>query len=364
MDRFSRADALRWATLILGVAALAIFASNWAPIVLAAWVAQLARPLLRRFSRAFGGRSNAAGAVVVLLLLVVLVPVATMMISLGGSAFNLGRALLRSSGGKQAAASLVSGGSNNASPLPIKSFGPAQVFDLAREYGGQAWDVLGTIAEQTAGGALGLFLFVMGVYYFLVEGPRTYAWVENRSPLSPIHLRRFRAAFHEVGKGLLVGVGLTGLAQAGVATIAFIALGIPRALVLGMLTFVMSLIPSVGTAIVWVPISIGLAVTGRTSAAVVLVIIGAGVISTVDNVLRPVFSRYGELQMSSFALLLSMFGGLALFGGWGLALGPLIVRLAVEAFDIAKEMHLFGSLPAGDSPADSQRLPEEYDVEP
>jgi predicted PurR-regulated permease PerM len=187
--------------------------------------------------------------------------------------------------------------------------------------------------------------------------------MENRSPLSPLHLRRFRAAFHEVGKGLLVGVGLTGLAQAGVATIAYFALGIPRALVLGMLTFVMSLIPSIGTAIVWVPLAIGLAVTGRTTAAVILVIIGAGVISTVDNVLRPVFSRYGELQMSSFALLLSMFGGLALFGGWGLALGPLVVRLAVEALDIAKEAHVFGPVPASDAPVDSQRLPEEYDVE-
>lgn len=356
MERLSRNDALRWTTLVLGIGALAVFATNWAPIVVAAWVAHLARPLLGRFSRAFGGRSSAAGILVVLLLLVVLVPFATMLISLGGSAITLGRLVMRSSGGKQAAASLVSGGSPGG---PSKPFGPAQVLDLAREYGGQAWEVLGTIAEHTAGGVLGLFLFVLGVYYFLVEGPRTYAWAENRSPLAPVHLRRLRAAFHEVGKGLLVGVGLTGLAQAGVATIAYFFLGIPRALVLGLLTFVMSLIPSVGTAIVWIPIAIGLAVTGRTTAAIVLVVIGVGVISTVDNILRPVFARYGELQLSSFALLLSMFGGLALFGGWGLALGPLVVRLAIEALEIAKETHLFG--PLTEPAADSQRYPDEGD---
>ena len=354
MERLSRTDALRWTTLLLGAAAIAVFATNWAPIVVAAWVAHLARPLLSRFSRAFGGRSSAAGILVVLLLLVVFVPFATMMISLGGSAITLGRLVSRSSGGKQAAASLVSG---TAEGGPSKPFGPAQVLDLAREYGGQAWDVLGTIAEHTAGGVLGLFLFVLGVYYFLVEGPRTYAWAENRSPLAPVHLRRLRAAFHEVGKGLLVGVGLTGLAQAGVATIAYFVLGIPRALVLGLLTFVMSLIPSIGTAIVWIPIAIGLAVTGRTTAAIVLVVIGVGVISTVDNVLRPVFARYGELQLSSFALLLSMFGGLTLFGGWGLALGPLLVRLAIEALEIAKETHLFGVV--AEPAADSQRYPDE-----
>jgi predicted PurR-regulated permease PerM len=357
MERLSRTDALRWTTLLLGVAAIAVFWTNWAPVVVAAWVAHLARPLLGRFSRAFGGRSSAAGVLVVLLLVVVLVPLATMFISLGGSAITLGRALLRSSGGRQAAASLVSGVPGQ----PTKPFGPAQVLDLAREYGGQAWDVFGTIAEHTAGGALGLFLFVLGVYYFLVEGPRSYAWAENRSPLAPVHLRRLRAAFHEVGKGLLVGVGLTGLAQAAVATIAYFVLGIPRALVLGMLTFVMSLIPSVGTAIVWVPIAIGLAVTGRTTAAIVLVAIGVGVISTVDNILRPIFARYGELQLSSFALLLSMFGGLALFGGWGLALGPLVVRLAIEALEIAKEEHLFG--PLTEPPADSRRPPDETDDE-
>ena len=176
-----------------------------------------------------------------------------------------------------------------------------------------------------------------------------------------MHLRRLRAAFHEVGKGLLVGVGLTGLAQAGVATIAYFFLGIPRALVLGLLTFVMSLIPSVGTAIVWIPIAVGLAVTGRTTAAAILVVIGVGVISTVDNILRPVFARYGELQLSSFALLLSMFGGLALFGGWGLALGPLLVRLAIEALEIAKETHLFG--PVTEPAADSRRSPDETDDE-
>ena len=152
MERLTRTDALRWTTLVLGVAALAVFATNWAPIVVAAWVAHLARPLLGRFSRAFGGRSSAAGILVVLLLLVVLVPFATMTISLGGSAITLGRLVLRSSGGKQAAASLVSGTNPGG---PSKPFGPTQVLDLAREYGGQAWEVLGTIAEHTAGGVLG-----------------------------------------------------------------------------------------------------------------------------------------------------------------------------------------------------------------
>jgi predicted PurR-regulated permease PerM len=106
-------------------------------------------------------------------------------------------------------------------------------------------------------------------------------------------------------------------------------------LVLGLLTCIASLIPSVGTALVWVPIAVGLALAGKTVSAAVLAAVGVFVIGTVDNVLRPVFARFGKLDLSSFALLVSIFGGLAIFGTGGLILGPLFVRLAKEALMIA-----------------------------
>ena len=103
-----------------------------------------------------------------------------------------------------------------------------------------------------------------------------------------------------------------------------------------MLTCIASLIPSVGTALVWVPIAIGLALAGKTGAAVVMAAVGMIVIGTVDNVMRPVFARYGKLELSTFVLLTSIFGGLAIFGTWGLLLGPLSARLAKEALMMAR----------------------------
>jgi predicted PurR-regulated permease PerM len=90
-------------------------------------------------------------------------------------------------------------------------------------------------------------------------------------------------------------------------------------------------IPAIGTALVWVPVAAGLALTGRTTEAIILGVIGIAVIGTVDNVARPYLARRGQLQLSTWAVLIAMFGGIELIGGWGLLLGPLAVRLAKEA---------------------------------
>ena len=67
-----------------------------------------------------------------------------------------------------------------------------------------------------------------------------------------------------------------------------------------------------------------------------MALVGTLVIGTVDNLMRPVFARYGKLHLSSFVLLTSIFGGLAIFGPWGLLLGPLFARLAKEALIMAR----------------------------
>jgi predicted PurR-regulated permease PerM len=106
--------------------------------------------------------------------------------------------------------------------------------------------------------------------------------------------------------------------------------------VLGLLTTAAALIPSVGTALVWVPVTAGLFLAGRDQAA--LVLLGVGLfVSVVDNLVRPGLSRYGKLELSSFVVLVAMLGGVAAFGGFGLLLGPLFVRLAVEGFRLLFE---------------------------
>lgn len=101
------------------------------------------------------------------------------------------------------------------------------------------------------------------------------------------------------------------------------------------MTAAASLIPSVGTALIWVPVAIGLGLSGRWGAAGILAAIGVFIIGTVDNILRPVLSRYGQLELPTFVLFLAIFGGITLYGAAGIILGPLLVRLGVEALAIA-----------------------------
>jgi predicted PurR-regulated permease PerM len=330
--------------LLLVAGALATFVPLWAPLVLAVWVAAMARPLLAKVAKITRGRHRAAGGILVVLVIAILIPAVIVVVSLSRGAADLVRGVLSSKGAKSALIAIVSGSKSSESSADLALLeSPEKWLDFVREHGEQAVKIVSDIAGAATDALLGIFIFLYAVYVFLVDGPAQYAWLESHAPLDTRYTRRLAAAFHETGRGLFVGVGLTGLAQGIVATITYLALGVPRALVLGLLTCAASLLPSIGTALVWVPIAAGLALTGRTVSAAILIGVGVFVIGTVDNVLRPVFARFGKLDLSTFVLLTSIFGGLAFFGAWGLVLGPIFARLAKEALIIARTERTLGA---------------------
>ncbi|HET9931367.1 MAG TPA: AI-2E family transporter, partial [Polyangiaceae bacterium] len=204
-------------------------------------------------------------------------------------------------------------------------------------------------AAQTVFGAattvvVDAFVFALGFHACLVDGRRAYQWLLDRSPIPRSHAVRLTRAFNETARGLLVGIGLTAVLQGAVATVGYELLSVPQAAVLGLLTTAAALVPSVGTALVWLPVTAGLFLAGREEAALVLLAVGLFV-SVVDNVVRPVLSRYGKLELSSFVVLVAMLGGVAAFGGFGLLLGPLFVRLALEGFRLLFEADAQSSPP-------------------
>lgn len=335
-------QALRTIVVLLAVATLLVLVPMWAPLVLAAWVAHLARPMLGRWEARLGHRRRAAGALVLALLLVLLSPIAVITVGLVSNAIDLVQRVLRSESGSAALRAIVSSDGERIDPSALLAT-PSKLLAFAREYGGRAWSALNAVAGMTAKLVVGLFVFLLGTYSMLVDGEEGSRWARRHAPIRPEHYDRLAAAFHETGRGLFIGIALTGALQSLLATAAYLALGVPSALVLGMLTFFGSLIPSIGTGLVWAPVAAGLALSGRTGAAIAMVAIGVGVISVIDNVVRPVFARYGKLDLPGFVVLVSMFGALALFGAWGLVLGPLLVRLFVEALRIAREERLTGA---------------------
>lgn len=328
----STASPLRWAVVGLTAAALYVCWPLWPALLLAAWTAALARPLHVRFERWLGGRRRAAAALSLLLFIFLLIPLVLVTLGVIVGAQDLWRAISETSSAKGALATIAAGaGAPSAPGLPTSFPG---VTELIERFGAQALDVLSKLAGAAARGLVGLFIYLGGAYVLLLDGPAAWSWIKRRSPLEPRHLVRFAAAFHETGRGLLVSVGLTTATQGVAATLIYLSLGVPRWWVLGAITGLASMVPLVGSALVWGPICAGLFITGHPIKGAILAGLGVVVISTVDNLLHPLFARLGALKLPTFVVLVALLGGVAVAGPWGALLGPLVVRLWLEAISL------------------------------
>ncbi len=325
---------LAWVVFILSGLAVWMLLPLWTPLLLAAWLAHIAWPVYQRVYRAMRQRERSAAVVTVSLATLMLAPLVLAGLSLSTSAAELGHKILASDSGSEALQALV--GHDGTEHLKLDEFELQQWLDLARRHGIQALGAANTLLTLATKLFVGLVVFVAAFYIFLVQGKQLYTWLLDRSPLARGHSHRLAEAFAETGHGLIVGVGLTSLIQGAIAALGYFATGVPSALVLGLATAVASLVPSVGSGLVWVPVTVGLAVSGRTGAAVALLIVG-GIVCTIDNVLRPLLMQYGNLRLNALLLFVSMLGGMAVFGGGGLLLGPLIVRMATEGLSMLKE---------------------------
>jgi predicted PurR-regulated permease PerM len=114
--------------------------------------------------------------------------------------------------------------------------------------------------------------------------------------------------------------------------VGFIVVGVPS-LLAGILIFIFSFFPYIGTAFVWLPIGIYLIIIGKVWQGIFILLWGALVISLIDNMLRPYLIK-GKAQVHPMIIFFSIFGGLALMGIWGIIFGPLIVSLAVTILHI------------------------------
>ncbi|MBK8937311.1 MAG: AI-2E family transporter [Polyangiaceae bacterium] len=324
-----RAERFLFLGLVLAACWVVLSLLPW--LLLALWVAGLVRPMHERVRGWVRGSERGAAIVVMGLTLAFIVPLGLVAGSLAQDAFNLGKGLLASEGGRAALSSLVSDGGEEG------KVSAGRIFAILQQHGDRAWNLMSIVLTTTASVMIGGLMFLYGTYVSLVDGKRTFAWFKSVLPFSRETIERMAVAFRQTGRGLFIGVGVTGLVQSAVATLTYLALGVPRALVLGVLTFAASIVPSFGTALVWMPIAVGLALTGRPGAAIALAVVGVFVVGTVDNLLRPLIAHRADAHLPTFVVMLGMFGGLVALGGWGVLLGPLILRLAMEALELNGE---------------------------
>ena len=185
-----------------------------------------------------------------------------------------------------------------------------------------------------AGGAfqavLVLFLFVMITVLCVTHAPLIYEFAHRLSGFPRPLLDRFVVTVRKAIFGVMVGVVFVALIQGFLCGLGFAVAGVPQPAFWGLIAAFVAPIPFVGTALVWLPISLWLWFTGAKTAAIGLTIWCTFVVAGVDNLLRPFFLKAG-IDATVVALVLSILCGLAAFGPVGVFAGPVLVAVAIQA---------------------------------
>jgi predicted PurR-regulated permease PerM len=207
-------------------------------------------------------------------------------------------------------------------------------------------NISGAIAGRTLGflgGVVGaifqMFFTVFTMYYLFRDGNRIFNGMLEVVPLNAVETRQIFDRTREVIHASVYGVIVIAMIQGTLGGLAFAALGLPSAVVWGVAMFFLSMIPMVGSSVIWVPTAIYLAMSGHWGKALALALWGALVIGTVDNFLRPklVGERAGLHELLIF---FSVLGGLQIWGPLGLVLGPVMIAVTLALFDIFKRLGL------------------------
>ena len=185
------------------------------------------------------------------------------------------------------------------------------------------------LASVTLNTALMLFFTIMTTFFVLRHWPAIMARTERLLPLHPAHTRIVLAEFQLVGKEVFIGTLLTGLTQGLLAGVGYAIAGVPEAPLLGAFTAICSLVPIVGTMLVWVPAGVLLAIVGHVGAGIFVLIWGAlAVVGLCDYVIRPKLVG-GQGHVPSLLTFIALFGGVEVFGLMGLIVGPVIASVAL-----------------------------------
>ncbi len=207
--------------------------------------------------------------------------------------------------------------------------GFAELQEQARVLGSSAASLAGDAAGATLSGLLTILFMGLAAYYVLRHWEGIVHHAELVFPFAPQHTRSFFGQFRVVGRAVLRGTVLTGLLQGVLAGLGYWMTGVPDPAFFGALTAVASIVPAVGTLLVWIPAGLYLMITGHTVAGIIELVYGALVVGIlVDYGIRPTLVGRGT-QVPAVLTFVAMFGGIEVFGLIGLVVGPVIVTLCV-----------------------------------
>lgn len=181
-----------------------------------------------------------------------------------------------------------------------------------------------------------LILIIFTLFFFFVDGQKMLERLMYWTPLPDKYDHLIFKKFRDVSYTVFFSTFMVALVQSTLMATAFFVVGLP-AFFPAIATALLSMIPFFGAWLVWVPAGIYLLAIGHVWQGLFMLIFGALIISTVDNVIR-MYMIKGKAEVHPIFVLFSVLGGIALFGFWGIVIGPLLISLAVTILNIYDEV--------------------------
>jgi len=316
-----------------------------APIMLGAVLTTVTYPMYRRIRDRLHGANRAASVMLILITFTVLLPALLMVVLLVQEANGVVKHLQsgdiertlhkidlanRMPWLKRVAPNFDPAAINPAHVIiPVVQKAPAWIAENGAS-------VIGGIA----GIVIALFLVLISAYFFYVEGETIVAEAAALSPLPARYNAQFAENFKGVIDATFRGQVITSLTEGVFIGAGMAIAGIPGAILWGAVSVVMSLLPVVGAAVVWIPAALYLFVAASIGdqnyfAPIFLTAWGIVVIPVIEHGVRP-WAMRGKMQLPAIPLLVAVLGGMEAFGFIGLVAGPLVFSLLMSIIDIYK----------------------------
>lgn len=329
--------------LVLGVSLL-FLAVTWPflkALLLGAMFAGLCHSFCQWLTRRLGGRTTLAAVLTVLLLFIVLFGPLSILVGLvvtqaaqvSKEALPWLQQHLGATSGFNVHDWLVQRFPSLASYVPEQEKILETVGSITQSAGGVVVAGASNMTASTAAFLLDLFVMFYAMFFFLQDGTRTLAKIFYYTPLTDEDEQRLLDRVTSITRATVKGTVVIGVIQGTLAGLGFWVAGINGAAFWGTVMTVLSVLPGLGTAVVWVPAVIYLFVTGQSLTATLLLVWCAAIVGTIDNVLRPwLVGR--DAQLSDLLILIGTLGGLFLFGPVGFIAGPIVCGLFLTVWEI------------------------------
>ncbi|MBS1723623.1 MAG: AI-2E family transporter [Armatimonadetes bacterium] len=331
--------------LILGCVLLAVVLVFWPFLSSLLWAAVLAVlmfPLYKRLCGRFSQNFSALVATAVTALVIVL-PFATLGTVVGVQVYTFANSLVAersTTDGKVTVDQLGDKAQDALRPVLVQigvaDFNVKEYVERHRdEITEFARGPLTMGARKLVSSILILVMAIITMFFMLRDGPRLLDPVCEIVPLPPDETKRILLNMQSTIQAVFIGVVLVSLIQGAIATLAYWVLGVQAPLVWGVVTVVFCTIPLLGAPVVYVPLAARLMIEGNVLQGIILLGIGFGVISVVDNLLRPIFIG-ARSSLHPIAIFFALLGGVVLLGPVGIMAGPTLLALLLGLIDILR----------------------------